>query len=98
VLEDVAAITRKMFFRSLNRKGRGSQSTLRDLAHERIFGVACGAITRSFAPVSIRPAILDSATDPAPTTRHRRFLSFRKSGNSLILGFRLEISVSVGPG
>src|SRR5205807_9241795 len=39
------------------------------------------ATTSTHAPASSNPAILPSATLPAPTTRHRRPSSFRKIGN-----------------
>src|SRR5467141_5042612 len=51
-------------------------------AQERTCGVASGATTRTRPPASRRLAILDSATVPAPTTRHGRFESLRNIGKS----------------
>src|SRR5207245_10181184 len=51
-------------------------------AQERTCGVASGATTRTRPPASRRLAILDSATVPAPTTRHGRSESLRNIGKS----------------
>src|SRR5467141_4957775 len=53
-----------------------------DCAQERTCGFASGATTRTRPPASRRLAILDSATVPAPTTRHGRAESLRNIGKS----------------
>src|SRR5215469_9662114 len=53
-------------------------------AHTRTEALASKATTRMWAPVSNNPAILDSPTGPAPTTRHRLPVSFKNMGNKLV--------------
>src|SRR5713226_3304341 len=53
-----------------------------DCAQERTCGFASGATTRTRPPASMSLAILDSATIPAPTTRHGRAESLRNMGKS----------------
>ena len=57
---------------------------LPDCAHSCTVAPASKATTRMCAPVSNYPAILDSPTAAAPTTRHRLPLSFRNMGNKLV--------------
>src|SRR5580704_16233682 len=63
---------------------RGLHSIRPSRAHSRTLGVATGATTRTEASAANRLSIFDSATVPAPTTRHRRPSSFTNIGNRLI--------------
>src|ERR1041384_119844 len=55
-----------------------------DRAHTLTFDPASGATTRIFDSATIRLSIFDSATAPAPTTKHSRLFNFRKIGNRLM--------------
>src|SRR5882724_7138543 len=59
-------------------------------AHPCILAVARGATTCTPAPASSRLAIFDWPIAPAPTTKHFRPFSLRKSGNSLSIAFPVD--------
>src|SRR5208337_3239935 len=83
--DGVATTTRKTPDRSEGSKRRACQDILPARAHCATASVASGATTLTAAPAATKPPILGSPTRPAPTTRHGRPVSFKNTGNKLIL-------------
>lgn len=82
--DEVATMTRKISSRSFGSNRLCAQKSCSSRAQVWTFDVALGATTATVAPPARSVEIFSSADLPAPTTRHRRPMSLRKIGKSLV--------------